>query len=572
MSSHLGGRAMTEKIISALFLEDDSGYADLVLRMLELTGGPNLVVRHFSTIEPATTWLRDNTPDVVLLDLNLPDSQGLDTLDKIMSNAPGVPIVILSGLGEEEIALSALARGAEEYLIKGDVKSRTLWRTIQFALLRKQMEENTKNAQHELESKVRIRTAELEATNLALRKSEERYRFLVETMNEGVILGDRQGRIIFINEKICQMLNHRREELLGRDVLELAADQGNMEIMQEQRRRRHLGLTDSYEVVLAKRGGERVYALFSSRPIINAQGIYDGFLAVVTDFSARKMLEDQLLQSQKLEAIGQLAAGIAHEINTPIQYVSDNMRFIQDSLASFTQLFNQYLRLRKATKTAQLFQEHNQEIERIAIEIDFDYLRQEVPIAINHIDEGLRRVSEIVRSMKEFTHPGPKHKTPTDINRLIENTILVARNEWKYVADVTMDLSPNMPLVPCIPGDLQQVILNILVNAAQAIGDNLVNIQEEKGSITVATRNRGHWVEIAITDTGGGIAEEVKRRVFDPFFTTKPVGKGTGQGLAIAYAAVVERHQGEISFDSEVGRGTTFVVRLPIAERVKSDV
>lgn len=563
---------MTEKIISALFLEDDSGYADLVLRMLELTGGPNLVVRHFSTIEPATTWLRDNTPDVVLLDLNLPDSQGLDTLDKIMSNAPGVPIVILSGLGEEEIALSALARGAEEYLIKGDVKSRTLWRTIQFALLRKQMEENTKNAQHELESKVRIRTAELEATNLALRKSEERYRFLVETMNEGVILGDRQGRIIFINEKICQMLNHRREELLGRDVLELAADQGNMEIMQEQRRRRHLGLTDSYEVVLAKRGGERVYALFSSRPIINAQGIYDGFLAVVTDFSARKMLEDQLLQSQKLEAIGQLAAGIAHEINTPIQYVSDNMRFIQDSLASFTQLFNQYLRLRKATKTAQLFQEHNQEIERIAIEIDFDYLRQEVPIAINHIDEGLRRVSEIVRSMKEFTHPGPKHKTPTDINRLIENTILVARNEWKYVADVTMDLSPNMPLVPCIPGDLQQVILNILVNAAQAIGDNLVNIQEEKGSITVATRNRGHWVEIAITDTGGGIAEEVKRRVFDPFFTTKPVGKGTGQGLAIAYAAVVERHQGEISFDSEVGRGTTFVVRLPIAERVKSDV
>ncbi|MFZ5584369.1 MAG: ATP-binding protein [Thermodesulfobacteriota bacterium] len=555
---------MADGAINLLFLEDEQMFADLVMRMLATAAGPNLSVTHFTALKPAMDWLSDHTPDAVLLDLNLSDSSGLDTLDQMLSVAPGVPVVVLTGLGEEEMALAALSKGAEEYLIKNDVKMRMLWLTLQFAILRRQLAENKRNARQQLEARVQERTAELEATNLALRRSEERYRFLVETMNEGVIRGDGQGRIVFVNEKVIRMLDFQRDELLGRDVLTLAADQANVDIMLYQRMRRQQGLTDSYEVALAKRDGGRFHALFSSRPILGPNGDYEGFLAVITDISKRKLLENQLLQSQKLEAIGQLAAGIAHEINTPIQYVSDNTRFIRDSLESFTQLFNKHLELAQLTKAAGAFPELTAEMERTAQEIDLDYMLREVPVAIEQIEEGLRRVSEIVRSMKEFAHPGSEQKTLADINHVIENTIMVARNEWKYVADIKLDLSPDLPLVPCIPGDLQQIMLNIVVNAAQAIGGPLGECPIEKGLITVSSRQVERWAEIRVSDTGPGIAPEIQRRVFDPFFTTKPVGKGTGQGLAIAYAAVVERHQGEIFCESALGSGATFIVRLPL--------
>jgi PAS domain S-box-containing protein len=555
---------MADGAINLLFLEDEQMFADLVMRMLATAAGPHLAVTHFPALGPAVDWLGDHAPDAILLDLNLPDSSGLDTLDQMLSVAPGIPVVVLTGLGEEDLALAALSKGAEEYLIKNDVKMRMLWLTLQFAILRRQLAENKRNARQQLEARVQERTAELEATNLALRRSEERYRFLVETMNEGVIRGDGQGRIVFVNEKVIRMLDFQRDDLLGRDVLTLAADQANVDIMLYQRSRRQQGLTDSYEVALARRDGGRFHALFSSRPILGPNGAYEGFLAVITDISKRKLLESQLLQSQKLEAIGQLAAGIAHEINTPIQYVSDNTRFIRDSLESFTQLFNEHLKLAQLTKEAGAFPELIAEMERMTHEIDLDYMMREVPVAIEQIEEGLRRVSDIVRSMKEFAHPGSEQKTPTDINHVIENTIMVARNEWKYVADIKMDLSPDLPLVPCIPGDLQQIMLNIVVNAAQAIGGSLGECPAEKGLITVKSRQVERWAEIRVSDTGPGIAPEIQRRVFDPFFTTKPVGKGTGQGLAIAYAAVVERHQGEIFCESALGSGATFIVRLPL--------
>lgn len=197
---------------------------------------------------------------------------------------------------------------------------------------------------------------------------------------------------------------------------------------------------------------------------------------------------------------------------------------------------------------------------------DLGYLRQEIPKAIEQSLEGIERISKIVRAMKEFSHPGADEKTSIDLNGSIESTITVARNEWKYVADMETDFDPSLPLVPCLPGEFNQVILNIIVNAAHAIAAKTGGEPERKGTIFVSTRVRDGWAEVRIRDTGTGIREEIRSRIFDPFFTTKEVGKGTGQGLAISHSVIVEKHGGTIGFETETGIGTTFIVRLPLSE------
>jgi signal transduction histidine kinase len=204
------------------------------------------------------------------------------------------------------------------------------------------------------------------------------------------------------------------------------------------------------------------------------------------------------------------------------------------------------------------------EVENVVKKTDLAYISEQIPAAIRESLQGIARVVEIVRAMREFSHPGVGEKTAIDINRAIESTITMARNEWKYVAEIEMDLDSGLPLVPCLPGEFNQAILNVLVNAAHAIADAGGNGANGKGLITVATRQAGDWVEIRIGDTGPGIPEEIRPRIFDLFFTTKEVGRGTGQGLAIAHNVIVEKHDGVITFETEVGKGTTFIIRLPL--------
>jgi signal transduction histidine kinase len=195
---------------------------------------------------------------------------------------------------------------------------------------------------------------------------------------------------------------------------------------------------------------------------------------------------------------------------------------------------------------------------------DLEFITAEVPRAIDQSLDGARRVAKIVRAMKEFSHPDSAEKTATDINKAIESTITVARNEWKYVSEVVKEFDASLPAVVCYPGDINQVVLNLIVNAAHAIKDQVK--EGEKGQITVRTQNQGELVQISVTDTGSGIPEAIRNRVFDPFFTTKEVGKGTGQGLALAYTVVVKKHGGKIWFETEVGKGTTFFLTLPVSK------
>jgi signal transduction histidine kinase len=196
---------------------------------------------------------------------------------------------------------------------------------------------------------------------------------------------------------------------------------------------------------------------------------------------------------------------------------------------------------------------------------DLAYLVRGDSIVDRQSLEGVQRVSQIVQAMKDFSHPGTKTKVAVDLNRAIQTTVTVARNELKYVADTKVDLDPNLPFVPCLPNEINQVLLNLLINAAHAVNDAVRERGESRGLITVSTHSVGDAVEIRVSDTGTGIPENVRSRVFEPFFTTKEVGRGTGQGLALAHTAIVKKHGGEIWFETEVGKGTTFFIRLPLA-------
>jgi signal transduction histidine kinase len=278
------------------------------------------------------------------------------------------------------------------------------------------------------------------------------------------------------------------------------------------------------------------------------------------DIADKLAMEQQLLRGQKLEAVGQLAAGIAHEINTPIQFVSDNIRFLKDSFADLSTLIEHLKSLEDMTVEHQILPA---DISKALKAADADYLLAEIPRAVDQSLDGVSRVAGIVRAMKDFSHPATD-RTPLDINRAMASTATVASNEWKYVAELKTDFDPDLPAVPVMPSDFNQVILNMIVNAAHAIGDVVGDGGNGRGTITLSTRKVGDCAEIRISDTGCGMTPETAARIFDPFFTTKAVGKGTGQGLAITHNVIVVKHGGTIKVESAPGKGTTFIIRLPL--------
>jgi signal transduction histidine kinase len=293
-----------------------------------------------------------------------------------------------------------------------------------------------------------------------------------------------------------------------------------------------------------------------------------GILLLGNETTQQKILESQLVQAQKLESIGQLAAGIAHEINTPAQYVGDNARFLLEAyldLEHVHDLYDQLLKDLKDLRSGNPVNDLVRKIDEVVEEVDLEYIRQEVPKAARQSLEGIERISRIVRAMKDFSHPGTDVKTGIDLNKAIESTITVARNEWKYVAAMVTDFDADLPFVPCLPAEINQVILNMIINGSHAVADALKqNGSDAKGTITITTRALDECAEIRISDTGTGIPENIRSKIFDPFFTTKEVGRGTGQGLAISRSVVVDKHGGTITFESEAGKGTCFIIRLPL--------
>jgi len=301
------------------------------------------------------------------------------------------------------------------------------------------------------------------------------------------------------------------------------------------------------------------------RAIISDQVQLDAPLSgIFLDVTKQRQLEFELQQAQKLESVGRLASGIAHEINTPVQFVNDSVHFVRDAFTDTLTVIEAYGKMRTAAAAGEGLAEAVFAAADAEQSADLEYLVEHVPKALDRCIDGLQRITTLVRSMKEFAHPDQKTKTRADLNRAIESTLTIAKSEYKYVAELVLELG-ELPPVSCHVGELNQVFLNLVVNAAHAIGD-VVKGTEQKGIIRVATRVDGDDVVISISDSGAGIPEHVRAKIFEPFFTTKEVGKGTGQGLAIARSVVVEKHGGTLSFETSPGRGTTFFVRIPTTE------
>ena len=392
----------------------------------------------------------------------------------------------------------------------------------------------------------------------------------LDASEQQVLITDRKGRIVFANLSLAERHGRIRDELIGEST-EFIMRTDNHSPSQREEMRAAMRANRPIRVVVQgiHSSGRPLWLSLNITPIMNPDGRAEHFVGIATDITQsiedsriKKELQErvesreqerdrlalELRTAQKLEAVGRLAAGVAHEINTPMQYISDNVTFLSESVDDLASVISAYRTGRERG-------------DEMAAEVEADYLLSELPKAMQRAREGLVRVRNIVRALKEFSHPTSEAHTSADINRSIETTLEIARSEYKHLAVIDLKLAP-VPLVTCNIGELNQVFLNLLVNAAHAI--EAAGKDASSGRITIATRHVGAELHISLEDNGCGIAPHNLDKIFDPFFTTKEVGKGTGQGLAISRSIVVDRHGGSFDVHSIVGTGTRFTIRLPV--------
>jgi PAS domain S-box-containing protein len=388
--------------------------------------------------------------------------------------------------------------------------------------------------------------------------SESRYWEHLHSTTAPVLVTTPEGDIIAASMPLVEMLGYKSEEELKQvKATDLYADCRDRErvmgVLLKER-----GEIRNGQFRMKRHDNRAIHVLTSMRMICGSNGhtYYEGVLTDITELceaaDERQRLAAELHLARKLEVIGQLAAGIAHEINTPIQFIGDNTHYLKRAFDRLLALLDQY---RFAAGSAALA--------KAEAAAGLPALLIDVTEAFEDNFEGIGRVSETVQAMKEFVHPGDAEKTATDLNQALQTTLIVARNEYRHLADVRTEFG-EIPSVDCRRGEINKVFLNLIVNAAQAIEAAAADGRPGRGTITVRTLSDAMHVHIVITDTGCGISPSVMTRIFDPFFTTQPVGKGTGQGLAIA-RTIIHNHGGQLDVASTVGRGSSFTIRLPLA-------
>lgn len=524
-----------------------------------------------TSLEDAVEISEREPLDVVLLDLGLPDAYGLSGLERLRDLVPTLPIIVLTGTFEHHLAVEALRCGAQDYVPKQELSAEILARVIRFTM------ERQRHLRMERDRTAQLVAAKERAEQLAheLAQSRERLELALHATQLGMWEWDLAADETEFQGGTASMLGYspaggpalprRWQDLVHQDDA-AAVRQRIADFLLTPWRQ----YEDTFRMQTA--GGSSRSIMARGRVVkSDCEGAPLQMVGTLLDVTDRLNSERQAAQSQKLEAIGQLASGIAHEINTPMQYLGDNVSFLQTTLPQLTNL---------AQALAELA-EHDD-----LREIDsnrWDRLRKEIQAArlpavladagdaLADCHEGVDSVAQIVRAMKEFSHPGGEKKSPVDVNAAINTTLVVSRNQWKYVADLSLDLDPDLPLIPALPGELNQVLLNLVVNAADAIQESIGSAPDVKGQIAISSRRCNEFVEVRVSDSGCGIPLELQARVFEPFFTTKDVGKGTGQGLAIAHTVIVQKHGGSLAFESEVGRGTTLILRVPLAAPDSAD-
>jgi len=361
------------------------------------------------------------------------------------------------------------------------------------------------------------------------------------------------------------LIGTKADAFIGRPVTEVIQLPSHLSGMPIQHLCRALVEMPPSEASLLCADGTRHPVVLTTSPLRRPDGVSEGVVVVGIDQRDQRERAMAHSHSQKLESVGQLASGIAHEINTPIQFIGDSVRFLQDAFGSYRTVFEALDSVRRAAKNGGVPDNLLDAVDLEENEQDLEFLQEEIPEATRQALEGIDRVSQIVRAMRSFAHPTQSSRVPHDLNDAVRTMLTVARNEYKYVADVETDLSP-LPDLVCNVGEINQVLLNLVINAAHAIED-LVGNSGERGLITIATRHIDDSIQISITDTGIGIPTNVRQRIFDPFFTTKEVGRGTGQGLAVVHRIIVETYKGEIKVDSTPGVRTQVTLKLPLGRK-----
>jgi PAS domain S-box-containing protein len=407
--------------------------------------------------------------------------------------------------------------------------------------------------------KEKLLKAELTIEQNAIREKD-----IVENMADGLLTINSLGIVENINSSGFLMFGYERDALIGCNLQSLMKAE---KIQPLSGNSFDSALQDCLGQTFVAQGVKQNGSKFPievnfSKISLQIQG-RTIFNCVARDITHRNSLEAQLRHSQKLESIGQLSAGIAHEINTPTQYVSDNINFLN---AAFDSCLN-IIRLTQTITDKDISQITQQELDHIKVifqDNDMDFVLTEIPLAISQSSEGLQRVKKIIGAMKSFTHTSQGEMGLVDIIEAIESTITVSRSEWRYIANLVTNYSDTLPKLNCLRDEFNQVILNIIVNAAHAIEDKYGKKSETIGCINIDVYQQNNNIQIVIKDDGIGMNSEVKERIFDPFFTTKEVGKGTGQGLSMVYLIIVEKHKGTIEITSQPNEGSTFTITIPI--------
>ena len=393
--------------------------------------------------------------------------------------------------------------------------------------------------------------ASAERRNLADALAHERnvLRTMIDLIPAFIYCKDAQSRFTACNKLVANRMGVAPEDLIGKTDFDFFPREMAEKFYNDEQALLKSGtpLVDHEELAFDKLSGTNRVIVTSKVPLHDANGNLTGLVGTGFDITERKAAEERMASSDRLESIGRLAAGVAHEINTPIQFLNDSVSFIREGVEELLA----YIDKLHAAIPAQ--QEKDDDVE---------YLREELPPALTRVADGLTRIAEIVRSMKHFSHADQREMSAVDLNASIASTLVIARSEYKDVADLETDYSALPPVI-CHGGQINQVVLNLVVNSAHAIAD-FVKKHGGRGKISLRTAVDGDYALISISDTGGGIPEGIRARIFDPFFTTKEVGRGTGQGLSIVRNTIVKGHGGLLDFECEMGKGTTFHVRLPI--------
>jgi len=511
-------------------------------------------------LEKVRQALAENRPyAMAFVDIRMPPGwDGIETTMKIWEIQPDLQIVICTAYSDYSWDEMTAKVGYSDQLVILKKPFDTI-EVLQLANALTKKWSLLKHAQlkvEDMEQTIRSRTAELH-------NSHSEMETLLASISAAIIGLNADGQVVRWNRASEQLFGVSHDRIVNRPIREAGIQ---WDWAQTQRGINHCRqnrcAVELNDIEYRNNNGETGFVNLALTP--SRQNSANGLdvILLATDVTQRRSIEAQLRQSQKLKVIGQLAAGIAHELNTPAQYVADNTHFLQDAFASYQNAIRACQEL--ISKKDQLTPAILGQTAATLKASDLDYLSEQIPAAIGESLEGIQRVSQIVKAMKNFSHPGSHEISPANLNRAIESTVTVASHEWKYVAEIKLNLDETLPLVPCMVSEFNQVILNLIVNAAHAIGDVVRDQHGKKGAIEITTRLVAGQAEVRIRDTGTGIPESAREKLFEPFFTTKEVGKGTGQGLFIAHNVIVEKHGGTIHFETEMSVGTTFVIRMPL--------